>query len=78
MKDIVLKSLVILPIITFVDYLIMIAVGCAGSFWGFNNTFYECTFCTIAKIIFTVSLLAFLFIISLDVVSHFKERKQLC
>ena len=78
MKDIALKSLVILPIIAFVDYLGMIAVGCIGSFMGFNSTFYECTFCTIAKIIFTVSLLAFFFMISLDVVSHIKKRKQLC
>ena len=78
MKDIVLKSLVILPIIAFVDYLIMIIVGSAGSFLGFNSNFYECTFCTIGKVVFTVSLLAFFFVIASDIVSSIKKREQLC
>ena len=78
MKDIVLKSLVILPIIAFVDYLIMIVVGCAGSFLGFTSNFYECTFCTISKVVFTVSLLAFLFVITSDIISHVKRGKLLC
>lgn len=77
MKDIVLKSLVVLPIIAFVDYIIMIVIGYAGVVFGFKNTFYECTFCTIAKIVFTVSLLAFLFMIIMDVVPYIKKRKQL-
>ena len=47
MKDIALKSLVILPIIAFVDYIIMIAVGCTSSLIGSTDNFYECTFCTI-------------------------------
>ncbi|MFD1294138.1 hypothetical protein ACFQ5N_09855 [Lutibacter holmesii] len=77
MKDIALKSLVILPIIAFFDYLIMIVVGCVGSFLGFNSNFYECTFCTISKVVFAVSLLAFLFVITLDIISHVKRGKLL-
>ena len=78
MKDITLKSLVILPIIAFVDYLIMIIVGCAGSFLGFNSNFYECTFCTIGKVVLTVSLLVFFFVIASDIVSYIKKREQMC
>ena len=78
MKDIVLKALVILPIIAFVDHLIMIIVGCTGSYFGFNNNFYECTFCMIGEIVLVVSLLAFLFVVSLDVISYFKQRNSVC
>lgn len=78
MKDIGLKALVILPIIAFVDYIIMVVVGCSGMVFGFNNTFYECTFCTIGKVVFAVSLLAFLAIICLDIISHYKQKNQLC
>jgi len=78
MKNIILKALVILPIIAFVDYIVMILVGCAGSLIGFNSTFYECTFCTIGKSVFIVSLLAFLAVISLDIISHYKKRNQVC
>lgn len=78
MKNIILKSLVILPIIAFVDYIIMIVVGCTGSLFGLNNNFYECTFCTIGKIVFTVSVVGFLLVISFDIISHFKKGKQLC
>lgn len=78
MKNIVLKALVILPIIAFVDYLIMIVVGCTGSYFGFDSNFYECTFCTIGKGVLSISLLAFLFVISLDTISHYRQRNQVC
>lgn len=78
MKNILLKSLVIFPIIAFVDYLVMIAVGCTGNFLGYSNNFYECTFCTIAKIVFTVSVAGFLLVITFDIISHLKKRNQQC
>jgi hypothetical protein len=78
MKDIALKALVMLPIIAFIDYLIMIVVGCSCSLFGFGSNFYECTFCTIGKIVMIVSLLAFLFVVSLDVISYFKQRNSFC
>lgn len=77
MKDIALKSLVILPIIAFIDYLIMIVVGCTGSLLGYSNNFYECTFCTIGKVVFTVSLLAFLFVTTLNMISYYKRERLL-
>lgn len=78
MKEIALKSLVILPIIAFVDYLIMIIVGMTGSVFGFNSNFYECTFCTIGETVFAVSFLGFLLIITLDIISYIKKKRLLC
>lgn len=78
MKDIALKSLVILPIIVFVDFLIILIIGLVGNILGFNSNFYECTFCTISEIVFTISILGFLLVITLDMISHFKRGKLLC
>ncbi len=78
MKDIVLKALIILPIIVFVDFLIMTVIGLTGSFLGFNKNFYECTFCRISEIIFVLSFLGFLLVITLDMISHFKRGKLVC
>ena len=75
MKDIALKSLVILPIIAFLDYVIMIIVGCTGSLIGYTNNFYECTFCTIGKVILTISVLAYVFMLFYDVRMFVKNRK---
>lgn len=78
MKDILLKSLVILPIIAFVDYFIMIVVGCTGSFLGFTSNFYEKSFITISKVVLIVSLLAFLYIITIEIISHVRKGNELC
>ena len=77
MKNVVLKSLFILPLIAFVDYVIMIMVGCASQFFGTTTNFYECTFCTIGKSVFVVSILAFLVIVFLDIKSIKKEKAHL-
>jgi hypothetical protein len=78
MKEIVLKVFVILPIIVFVDYFIMIVVGCISSCFGFNANFYECTFCTIGKVVMTISLMVFLYIVTLDFINHYKHKNQVC
>lgn len=44
MKDMALKSLVILPIIAFVDYIIMFAVGCTCSLFGPTDNFMNVLF----------------------------------
>ncbi len=78
MKDIALKSLVILPIIAFVDYIIMIAVGCTCSLFGSTDNFYECTFCTIGKVVLTISVLAYVSMLIFEVRMFVINRKRLC
>jgi len=56
MKSLTLKLLFLTTVIAFVDYLIMIVVGCAGGIFGFGNHFYECTFCYIGQALFLISI----------------------
>ena len=78
MKDIALKSLVILPLIAFVDYIIMIVVGCTSSLIGSTDNFYECTFCTIGKVVLTISVLAYVSMLIFEVRMFVINRKRLC
>jgi len=78
MKDIALKSLVILPLIAFVDYIIMIVVGCTSSLIGSTDNFYECTFCTIGKVVLAISVLAYVSMLIFEVKMFAKNRKRLC
>lgn len=73
MKDIVLKSAFLIPMILFVDYLIMAIVGCTSCLFGFTNNFYSCTYCIIGKILLVISAVVYVLLIIPDVKSIFKK-----
>jgi len=73
MKSLTLKLLFLISVIAFVDYLIMIVIGCAGNIFGFNNYFYECTFCYIGKALFLISIVSIGAIIYQDFKATFNK-----
>lgn len=75
MKNIAFKSLVFLPVLFFVDYLIMIIIGCTSSLFGFANAFYNGAFCTIGKSVLVLSLIGYVLIIMPDLKSLVKNLK---
>ncbi len=75
MKNIGFKSLVFLPVLFFVDYLIMVIIGCTSSLFGFADNFYNGAFCTIGKLVLVVSLVGFVLIIIPDLKSLVKNLK---
>jgi hypothetical protein len=40
MKQIIVKLVIFLPILLFIDWIIMIVVGCASNFCGANTVFF--------------------------------------
>ncbi len=74
MKNVVLKSLFLLPIIFFIDYVVMVTLGCTTCFLGFSGAFYDCTYCIIGKSLFIVSVIAFLYALSGDFKSAFNKK----
>jgi len=77
MKDIAVKSLVIIPLIAFVDYFIMILVGCSSCVFRFSNNFYECTFCKIGKVVLLLSVLAYTLILFFEIRMFFRNKKAI-
>lgn len=74
MKNIGLKSLFLLPIIFFIDYVLMVGLGCTTCFLGFSGAFYDCTYCMIGKSLFIISVIAYLYAISGDIKSAFNNK----
>jgi hypothetical protein len=66
MKAIAIKSLIIMSALLFVDFIIMILVGCTSCLFTPSTIFYECTYCTIGKIILLLSSVLFFIIFFLS------------
>jgi len=74
--SIIVKVFVVLPILMFVDYILMVLLGCATCLFGFGNDFYCGSYCIIGKIILGLSAIFFLFIIFPDIKELFKKLKN--
>lgn len=67
MKQILLKFLIVITILLFLDWIIMIVVGCISNICGANATFFSTFYCYFGIILV---ILTFLF----TVVALFKQH----
>ena len=74
--SLIIKTFVVLPIIIFVDYIIMALLGCITCLFGFGDNFYCGSYCLFGKIIIGLSVVFFLFIIFTDVIEIFKKSNN--
>ena len=74
--SIVFKVFFVLPLLLFVDYVLMVIIGCASCLFGFGNDFYCGPYCIIGKIILGLSLLLFGYLIYPDIAQLFKSSKN--
>lgn len=70
------KILMVLPLILFVDYLIMVLLGCASCLVSFGDGFYCGTYCIIGKIVLLLSLVFFGYLIYPDISSMLTTSKN--
>ena len=66
-NSLLLKVGFVLPLIFFVDYILMVILGCATCLFGFGDDFYCGPYCLLGKIILGLSGIFFLFIIFPDI-----------
>ena len=59
----VIKLAVVLPLIIFVDYIVMSVLGCVSCFMGAGENYFCGTYCIIGKILALLSILFFLYLI---------------
>jgi len=71
--SILLKACFLIPLLLFVDYVIMIVIGCTTCLFGFGDDFYCGTYCIVGKIVLTASAILFLFLIFPDIKELFKK-----
>ena len=71
--SIIVKVFVVLPILMFVDYILMVLLGCATCLFGFGSDFYCGPYCFVGKIILSLSAIFFLFLIFADIKEIFKK-----
>jgi hypothetical protein len=62
-----LKVFVLLPFILFIDYLLMVLLGCASCLFGFGEEYYCGPFCLIGKILLVLSGAFFIFMVLPDI-----------
>jgi hypothetical protein len=74
---IILKVFLILPALLFVDYVLMVIIGCATCLLGFGNDFYCGPYCIFGKIILALSAVLYGAIILPDIAKFFKLRKNI-
>ena len=77
MKSILLiKVLIVLPIIMFVNCILMAILGCTSCLLAMGENFYCGQYCLIGKIVLVMSGILFLYIISPELKKLFKTSKN--
>jgi len=66
------KFLVVLPLIMFVDYLVMALLGCTGCLLGMGEGFTCGPYCIIGKIVLGLSAVFFLYLILRDIKKYYQ------
>jgi len=74
--SIILKVFLVLPLILFIDYILMVIIGCSTSLFGFGDDFYCGSYCLLGKIILALSAIFFGIIIFPDIVEMLKKKKD--
>jgi hypothetical protein len=70
-----LKALLVLPVILFVDYILMALIGCATCLFGYGDEFYCGPYCIIGKTVLGFSAILFFYIISPNILKSKKNSK---
>ena len=74
--SIFLKFFFVLPLIIFVDYLLMTIIGCTSCLFGPGEDFYCGSFCLAGIIILALSAIFFGYLIYPDIKAIIKPKKH--
>jgi len=74
--SILVKVFFVLPLIIFVDYILMALLGCTTCLFGLGEDFYCGSFCLAGKIILALSAIFFGYIIFPDIKLIFKPKNN--
>ncbi len=75
-SSLLIKIFLILPLIMFVDYVIMLSLGCTACLLGFGDGYVCGTYCIIGKVILLLSAIFFIYLIYPDLYRLIKTSKH--
>jgi len=70
------KVFIVLPLLLFVDYVLMILIGCSTCLFGFGHDFYCGPYCIFGKVILGLSAIFFFLLLLPDVKEFFKDVRN--
>jgi hypothetical protein len=70
------KVFFVLPLILFIDYMLMALLGCTTCLLGFGDDFYCDSFCLAGKLILALSAIFFGYLIYADLKAILKSKKH--
>ena len=70
------KFCLVLPVILLVDYLLMVALGCASCLFGLGEHYYCGSYCVIGKLILLSSAILFAYLVWRDIRRYRKENQD--
>ena len=74
--QIFLKVFLLLPLIIFVDYVIMVVIGCTSCLFGFGESFYCGSYCFIGKVVLLLSAVLFIYLLIPDLKKILTHKKH--
>ena len=76
MKNLLLiKVLILLPVMVFIDYLLMVLIGTGSQLFGFGDDFYCGTYCDFGKLVLGGSIVLFFVLIFKDLKAIWRDSK---
>jgi hypothetical protein len=73
-NSLLLKVVLILPLIAFVDFVALTAFGCVSAMAGATNSYFCGPYCLVSKVFLVVSGLFFVYLILTDITKrHLKK-----
>ncbi len=73
---VIFKVFILLPLLLFLDYVLMVLIGCSTCLFGLGDGFYCGPYCILGKLILGLSVIIFLLLLFPDIKRFFEEMKN--
>lgn len=71
------KVFIVLPLLLFIDYVLMVLIGCSTCIFGFGDAFYCGPYCFFGKVILGLSTIFFLLLLLPDIKRFFENAQKI-
>jgi predicted tellurium resistance membrane protein TerC len=73
-NSLLLKFLIVLPLIVFIDFVVLTAFGCFSAMAGATDSYFCGPYCLVSKVLLAVSGLFFVYLILTDIMKKHPSK----